>query len=343
MTSSSTKHCFTLHHWTVTDWDHLPKLCESNPHIIYLKVAQENGKEGDSPHLQGCVIFDSKYKQRESKVSKILMGPNKDVRNPNAPRGSGHHYHVSTMKGTYQQASDYCGNIAKEGSVPIYEYGEIPNGKQGIQGKRTDFHEAQEVIKEKTEAGWRLDEIADLLPKFWAENEKWVRGRYNKYRRFRTDFFDENEMFKWQKELVTYLNDHQPDKRKILFVVDEAGNGGKSEIVKNSEFLFPNKRVFSIPPQDYKSMASLMPDDGVDIFILDCPRQKQYDIPYEFLENLKDGSTVQTKYEVTKKEFVTPHVVVMMNRNPKTGKTILTEDRYVVIEIQLEPEEREHL
>jgi hypothetical protein len=136
MSSSSTKHVFTLHHWTKTDWNHLPRLCEFNEHILYLKAAQENGKEGDTPHIQGCVIFDSKYKQREYIVSKILMGPNKNTALPN-PKNPGkylkHHYHVKTMKGTYQEASDYCGNIAKEGDVPIYQNGEIPskapNGK----------------------------------------------------------------------------------------------------------------------------------------------------------------------------------------------------------------------
>jgi hypothetical protein len=86
--SSSTKHVFTLHHWTETDWEYLPRLCESNKHILYLKAAQENGKEGDTPHIQGCVIFDNKYKQRESKVSKILMGPNKNTTLPD-PKNPG--------------------------------------------------------------------------------------------------------------------------------------------------------------------------------------------------------------------------------------------------------------
>ena len=211
------------------------------------------------------------------------------------------------------------------------------------QGKRNDYHDAQDFIKEKAESGCKLEELAEALPKFWAEREGWVRRTYNKYRKFGANFFEKNKIFKWQKELVAYLNDHTPDPRKILFVVNEEGNAGKSELVKNTRHLFPDKSVFCVPPQDYKSMASLMPDDGVDIIFLDCPRQKQYDIPYDFLEDLKNGSTVQTKYEVTKKEFVPPHVVVLMNRNPKTGKTILTEDRYVIIEIKLEPKERERL
>jgi hypothetical protein len=344
--SSSTKHVFTLHHWTETDWKYLPILCESNENIIYLKVAQENGKEGDTQHLQGVVVFVNKYKQRASKVSKILMGPNKNTALPD-PKNPGsflkHHYHVETMKGTYQEAADYCGNLAKEGSVPIYEYGEIPSKAPQGQGKRTDYDYARDLIKEKAIAGWKLAAIEELIPKFECDKPGWVRKIYNRYRKFGTNFFENNEMFKWQKELVSYLNDHAPDPRRILFVVDEEGNAGKSEIAKNARYLFPNKSVFSVPPQDYRSMASLIPDDGVDIIIIDCPREDQYDLPYKLFEGIKTGSVVQTKYEPVIKEFPSPHLVVMMNRNPKTGKTILSTDRYTIIEIELEPEERARL
>ena len=90
-------------------------------------------------------------------------------------------------------------------------------------------------------------------------------------------------------------------------------------------------------------MASLLPDDGVDIVILDCPRQKQCDLPCEFLENLKDGRVVQTKYQPITKSCPPPHVVVLMNSVPRTGKTILSVDRYIIKEVELEPEEIERL
>lgn len=344
-TPGSNKHVFTLHHWTPTDWEYLKQLCETelNPGIVYLKVAQENGGEGDTPHLQGAFIFKSQIKHRPPAASKILMGPNKNLALPD-PKNPGkflkHHYHVDVMRVTCEEAANYCGNIAKEGSVPVYEYGSIPKSNRGT---RTDYDEAQATIKKMAETGCKLEEIAEALPKFWANNEKWVRSRYNKYRKFKKNFFDENPMFQWQQDLVAYLNENTPDKRKILFIVDTEGNCGKSEISRNAEFLFPTKQVFPITPQDYKSMASLIPDDGADIVILDCPRQKQYDLPYDFIEELKTGSVVQTKYEPTKKEFPPMHIVVFMNRIPKTGKTILSADRYAIIEIQLEPEERDRL
>jgi hypothetical protein len=42
------------------------------------------------------------------------------------------------------------------------------------QGKCTDYHDAQDFIKEKTKASWKLDTIAEEIPKFWAEREGWV-------------------------------------------------------------------------------------------------------------------------------------------------------------------------
>ena len=100
---SGRKFVFTLHNWTESDWKHLPCLCESRSDIIYLKVAQENGSTGESPHLQGCVVFAQNFKQRESKVSKILRGPNEKNALPDPEKPGkflGHHYHVKIMQGS---------------------------------------------------------------------------------------------------------------------------------------------------------------------------------------------------------------------------------------------------
>ena len=150
----------------------------------------------------------------------------------------------------------------------------------------------------------------------------------------KTNFFEENAAFKWQKDLVSYLNNNNPDTQKILFMVDEKGNSGKTTLVKNTQCLFPGKKVFIAPPQDYDTLVSLFPDDEVDIVILDWSHNKKFDIPYAFLENLKDGSMVQMKHEVIKKDFPTPHVVVFMEHTPDSDA--LSKDRYVIEEIELD-------
>ena len=270
------------------------------------------------------------------------MGPNKDVCLPD-PKNPGkflkHHYHCDVMHGTLDQAADYCGNLAKEENCPVFEYGDVPVSQQGKKG----YDEVQKYIKTKAQEGMDLVELSESIPKYWAERQNWVRSIYNRYRKFRKDFFSENPMFKWQTDLVTYLNNEKPDNRTILFMVDEAGNGGKSEIVRQREFLFPNKNIAVIPPADFKSMAFILPDNGADIIFIDAPRQKQFNLDYEFLEQLKNGELLSEKYDVKLKSFETPHVVVFTNSIPKIGKTILTEDRYIIKEITLTPEERESL
>ena len=198
---SCRKFVFTLHDWTETDWKHLPSLCESRNDLIFPKAAQENGKEGDSPHLQGCVVFDRDFKQRESKVSKILMGPNKDTALPdpeNPGKCLGHHYHVKIMHGSFAEAANYCGNINKEGKCVTFVYGELPESSQG---ERTDFKTAQKLIKEKAKGGCKLvgpNGTSELLPRFWAQNEQWVRGLCTRYFKFGENFFEKNIPFKWQ-------------------------------------------------------------------------------------------------------------------------------------------------
>lgn len=62
-TPSGRRFTFTLHNWTQTDWECLPVLCASNDDIECLKVAQETGSEGESPHFQGCVVFVRSFVQ----------------------------------------------------------------------------------------------------------------------------------------------------------------------------------------------------------------------------------------------------------------------------------------
>ncbi|CAB9526567.1 hypothetical protein SEMRO_1849_G301490.1 [Seminavis robusta] len=336
------KFVFTLHNWTPADWEHLKRFSKENEHVAYLKVAQETGSEGESPHLQGCVYFNSRTfkKQRPSAISKLLMGPNKNVCLPD-PKNPGmylkHHYHVDGMRGTLQEAADYCGAMFKEQGCKIHEQGKIPTTQQG---RRTDHEEAQEKIIEAAKAGTAFDDVKLMLPRFADQSLEWMRNLYLQHRPQLENFFDHNPLYKWQKDLATYLNSKKPDPRKILFVVDIEGNLGKTKFALNAQHLIPDKDVFHCTPKDGKSLSSLVPDDGTDIFLIDSPRKVQYDLPYDFIEEVKNGFVTNTKYQCCKKEFKVPHVVVFMNSHPQFGKCILSKDRYVIIEPSLTPEER---
>jgi hypothetical protein len=344
-TVPNNKFVFTLHHWTQADWDYLKSLCEGpnrHPNVSYLKVAQEKGGEGVTPHLQGCVLFDRTFKrQRPPAISKLLMGPNKDVRLPD-PDNEGsflrhHYYHVDGMRGTVAEAADYCGNVGKENGCEVYEYGSVPILRQG----NHSYEDAMPLIKKYAEEGMTYSELEDIFPRFAAKSPAWLRKQYLKHRVTEVNFFDDHKLWQWQERWRDYLRDKEPHPRKIIFMVDKTGNIGKSEFVRHAQTLIPNKIVFTMAPRDVQSMSSLIPDDGADVILIDAPRQVQYDLPYSFIEECKNGFVTNTKYEVNQKKFKTPHLLIFMNRNPKFGSSILSEDRYLIVELDLTPEEKE--
>lgn len=344
--SPSYKFCFTLYHWTPTDWEFLQRFAEENENVKYLKVAQEHGTREHKPHLQGVVIFKRQAfgNKRPSAVSKLLMGPNKNIalEDPENPgKFLKHHYYVETMMGTQEEALSYCGDPLKEADCVTYTYGEPPKTRPGT---RTDHIEVMRIIKEACETGKKWAEIEQIpeLQLFMDKSPKWVRRKYMQYRKSIPNFFETYPMFKWQQDLVEYLR-RPPDPRKILFVVDLIGNIGKSEFARNAHYLIPEKTVFMNKPKDTKSLSSLIPEDGAEVILIDAPRHIQYSLPYDWLEEAKDGDITNTKYEVTQKRFLTPHLVVFMNRHPKTGHTVMSHDRYLIIEPKLTEEEKENM
>lgn len=99
--------CFTVNNPTEEDGRLLHESFEAG-NIEYVVIGHEKGEEG-TPHIQGYLCL--KVKLRMTGVKKML------------PRA-----HLEGMKGTPQQASDYC---KKEGNWQ--EYGTLPmaNGKKG--------------------------------------------------------------------------------------------------------------------------------------------------------------------------------------------------------------------
>ena len=253
---------FTLHNWTDTDWDYVRSLDKSNECIEHLKVAKETGSAHETPHFQGCVVFNSRFKkQRPSAISKILMGPNKDIArpDPNDPSKTlKHHYHCDGMRGTTAEAAGYCGDPSKEEGCDVHESGPLPISRQG---HRTDHEDAQKIIIEKAQEGMKFKDLKLLLPKCADQSLKWMRELYLEHRTVRENFFATHTPHKWQSRLAEFL-DRDPDPRAILFIVDFIGNSGKSEFVKNAHYLCPDKDVWCCKPKDTTSLSNLVPDDG---------------------------------------------------------------------------------
>jgi len=192
--TSSNKWIFTLHHWTQTDWEHLDTLCKNDDRTTCLKAAQKIGSEGESPHLQGVVIFRRDFKTAPGKASKILMGPNALITNPDAPKGEGHHHHVTLMEGTPEEASKHCGNPEKEEGCVIFEAGELPKA-DGNQGKRNELEDTLKITVDHAKSGGSYAALEDMLPGVDAKHPGWMRKHYKKHHIFRENLFDKYPMF----------------------------------------------------------------------------------------------------------------------------------------------------
>jgi len=126
---------FTLNNYTRQDIRAIKALCAARVHkIVYLVFGKEVGEKG-TPHLQGYVHFEGR--KRMSTVRKMF------VEHANSA-------HLEAMRGTPQQASDYC---KKDGEV--WEYGELPEYEPG---KRNDLID----IKAKIEGGATTDDIGRI-------------------------------------------------------------------------------------------------------------------------------------------------------------------------------------
>lgn len=290
--------CFTLNNYTNDDLDRIDALVTTSPndfsYVIYGKEISSTG----TPHLQGFVSL--KKRTRLVRVKELIGG------NP----------HVEVAR-KVPAAIQYC---KKDGDWK--EFGALKANKQGGRSDLEDF---------KTAVKSGMLSLADI-----RENHSEV---YAKYQRFCVEYIQDHypkvtvphfELRPWQRDLKSRLS-QPPDRRSIIFVVDEQGNSGKSwfahhyaqEVGDSVQVLLPGRKV---------DMAyALKP--GLRVLFLDAPRSKQGEfIQYDFLEDLKNGYVFSTKYESRIKTYDPLHVVVNMNESPDHTK--LSEDRFVVINIR---------
>ena len=286
--------CFTLNNYTNDDIKRLNELVSQDDRVKYLLYGKEVAQSG-TPHLQGFIRFTKRTRLTKAK-STIGSNPHVEIaRNVNA-------------------SVQYC---KKDGDW--VEFGTFGQG----QGQRSELEEIKTAIK----GGMiNLKDIRENFSDVYAKYPRWcmeyIRDNYPKVK------IPDHPLRPWQRHLQSIL-EGEPDRRKIIFVVDLIGNTGKSwfsdwyhENNSNTQLLTPGK---------LSDMAyALQP--GLRVLFMDAPRSKQGEfINYEFLENLKNGRVFSGKYESTMKTFDPIHVVVMMNEDP--DRTKLSKDRYHVINI----------
>ena len=137
------------------------------------------------------------------------------------------------------------------------------------------------------------------------------------------------QLLAWQNELMTELEAVRDSNRKVIWIADIAGGAGKSVLCQwlmsysqgyGSTILFQDF--------DYRNNSFLYSKEKMVLF--DLPRTSKPD-NLKFIEDLKNGYIISTKYEVRKKVFESPVVIVFANSYPE--KTLLSIDRWHVFHI----------
>lgn len=121
----------------------------------------------------------------------------------------------------------------------------------------------------------------------------------------------------WQAGVATLLNE-EPDRRCPIWIVDMAGNAGKSYMVELIASSLPRVTVYTSVDNGHLQHAYV---DGSSVVIFDIPRDYDFDDRshsiYTHIEAFINGRIFQTKYQSCSKVIVRPHVLVFTNKYPE--------------------------
>ena len=137
------------------------------------------------------------------------------------------------------------------------------------------------------------------------------------------------ELTQWQNELLGHMPEVKGNNRCVIWVADVIGGAGESMmcqwLLEGKEF---GKGIL-FQDFDYKNNTYLF--DCESLVLSDVPRSSQPD-NLRLIEDLKNGYLISSKYEVRRKVFPSPVVVVFSNSFP--DKMSLSLDRWKVLEIR---------
>jgi len=302
--SQAKRWCFTLNNYTDEDLEKFQSLPSVVTYVIYGKEVGENG----TPHLQG--YLELKTKRRMNGVKEMLCS----------------RVHLEVAKGTQEENKKYC----SKQDVSFYEKGEPFNDGGSYQVQR--WEEADKAAREG-----RLDDIPRDM---FYRAKKSFEEVYLTHKRKREE--EETrackttyELREWQVGAMNIIQS-VPDTRKLYFFVDEKGNAGKSTFCHD---IVDDPKVWVTEPKkdldirhEFVNLHNLP-----RVVIFDCPRATtNTDMPWSFIEALKNGYVSSGKYEGGYRKF--PRPTVMMFCNSKIwlrpgGDSIISEDRIVEVNL----------
>ena len=274
------------------------KLCDlgaDSGRCSYLIYGEEVGASG-TPHLQGHVSFVAKTRFRQVKA---LL-----------PDGA----HLELVR-LLQRHIDYC---KKDGAFT--EFGTPPTREASGSGLRTDLAAFRAAVESGVTDSPTLREEHPIVMARFPVFARSVISDVSP-----TPTCPRHTLHAWQRLVLEFLAE-PVHPRKILFVVDERGNQGKTYLTNYVSSRY--EKVQIMQPGRLQDMSYIYREQ-TKILLIDVPRSRTEHLQYSFLEAVKDGRLFSTKYESRMKTFMPPHVVVFMNEEP--DMTALSADRYKYI------------
>ena len=140
----------------------------------------------------------------------------------------------------------------------------------------------------------------------------------------------ETSLKPWQEKLLGLMKSSE---RHILWIRGCMGNEGKSWFQNYLENYYGKRRVFrSTVVRKAESLLHALTKRNLtflDIFIFNVPRSFDTEhVPYSFLEDIKDGKAISSKYNSRELKFVTPNIVIVFSNDaPYVEK--LSSDRWM--------------
>ena len=290
---------FTINNYDRNDERQLEHLgSRAGEDVRYLIYGKEVGATG-TPHLQGHVSYNKQV--WFSTVQNEL------------PDGA----HIEMVR-LLRRHIEYC---KKDGAFA--EFGTPPTSEASKQGTRQDLVDFRASVQAGIRDGATL-----------REKHPVVMARYPVFcRSVICDLspppaLPNHNLRAWQRSVVDFI-DAPVHPRRILFVVDERGNQGKSFLC---EFLQQQRENVQVLEPGKLADLAYVYEQTTKILLFDVPRSRTKYIDYSFLESIKNGRLFSTKYDSRMIRFERPHLVVFMNEAPDA--TALSADRYEYITIR---------
>jgi len=306
--------CFTWNNYTEEDVSSLKKLSDVNG-MNYLLFGCEFAPTTGTPHLQGYVEFFKK---------KAKGGVQKFFRNPVLP----------VFVANSDDIRDQEKYIEEEKNVDKtpYVYGK-PIADPAVREKRT------------WEEAFAFAEAGDFasIPK-----EMLVRGKkclmearaeavLREDEAAREALREVHEPLPWQQQLLDVI-DSPPERRLVHFVYDPVGLAGKSTFC---DWMVDASKIWLITgPMKEADLAYLCVSRQSRMpraVLFDLDRAKgNTDVPWSFIECMKNGRITSGKYTGGERKFPYCHVIVFCNTEVWKrygGESVLSEDRLVIITV----------